>query len=140
MKLDEQAVERHLREIYGYQTVVADLPLIRHVIYQVETLIKNFCHVKQVPSGAVHPAIDYICAKFLKHKIDTGTLIDEEGNPLYSFSAPEASVTMGDVTVSYESGYGALIADNGFLSLVNEMADEHSFKLKIVHFRKVAGT
>lgn len=137
--LDEETVSGHLKNFYGYNLKFEDSLLIKHLIYQTETLIKNFCHIKTIPEGAVHPALDYICGRFLKHKIDTGSLTDNEGNPLYSFHAPEASVTMGDVSVSYESGYGAVAGDNAFLAMVNELADEKNFKLKIVHFRKVSG-
>lgn len=137
MQLDERNVSTHLMEIFGFKVKESDLVLIRHFIVSTETLIKNFCHVSKVPQGAVHPAIEHICGKFLKHKFETGTLTDDEGNPLYTFSSPEASVTVGDVSVSYESGYGSIIDDNAFLGLVNELADEHNFKLKIVHFRRV---
>ena len=136
MKLDEQTISAHLKEFFGYEPKPYD-PLIKHYLTQVETLIKNFCHRSDIPEGAVHPAIDYICGRYLLHKINTGTLVDDDGSPLYSFSAPETSVKVGNVSVNYESGYGSLVEDNGFLSLVNQLASEENFKKEIVHFRKV---
>lgn len=136
MKLDEQLISAHLKEFYGYEPQNDDL-LIKHLILQAETLIKNFCHLNTIPNGAVHPAIDYICGRFLLHKINTGTLVDEEGEPLYEFNAPESSVKVGNVSVNYESGYGSLTDDNGFLNLVTQLADENNLKKEIVHFRKI---
>lgn len=137
MKLDELTVNAHLEYIFGYKPKKDDILLIKHLIKTTETLIKNFCHVSTIPEGAVHPALDFICGRFFKHKLETGTLVDEDGNPLYHFVTPESSVSVGDVSVSYESGYGAVYGDNGFLELVNKLSDEHNFKLEIVHFRKI---
>lgn len=137
MKLDEKNISSHLKDIYNFEIKTTDLPLIRHCMTQAETIIKNFCHVSTIPEGAVHPAIDFICAKFLKHKIDTGTLVDENGEPLYSFSVPETSVKMGDVSVSYESGYGRFLDNNGLFNEIERLADEMNFKREIVHFRRI---
>lgn len=136
MKLDEQTICAHLKIFYGYEPKNESL-LIKHLMYEAETLIKNFCHVKTIPEGAVHPAIDYVCGRYLKHKIDTGTLVDEDGEPLYEFESPESSVKIGDVSISYASGYGMYEGDNAFLGLVNDLADENHFKHELSHFRKI---
>lgn len=135
-KLDELSINAHLK-LYGYTVQEPDLFIIQHFIEETETLIKNFCHIKTIPAGAVHPAIKYICGRFLLHKINTGTLVDEEGNPLYQFSPPESSVTVGDVSVGYQSGYGSMIDDNGYLALIQELANTENFKKEIVHFRRI---
>ena len=137
MKLDEQTVYAHLKFIYGYEPVENESLLINHLITQAQTLIKNFCHINTIPEGAVHPAIDYICGRYFLFKINNGTLVDKEGNPWKVFEAPESSVSMGDVSVGYDSNYGYLTGDNAFLSMVNELADEENFKKEIVHFRKI---
>lgn len=136
MKLDEQIVSAHLKEIYGYEVEPDDL-LLKHIIQSAITLIHNFCHRSDIPDGAVHPAIEYICGRYLLTKIQTGTLVDDDGNPLYEFASPETSVKMGNVSVNYESGYGSLTGDNMFLSHLQELADEKNFKLELVHFRKI---
>lgn len=134
--LDEQTVYAHLKDLYGVVPEHNDL-LLKHLITSTVTLIQNFCHRTDIPAGAVHPAIDYICGRYLLHKIQTGTLVDKEGNPLFEFYAPEASVSIGDVSVSYESGYGSIAGNNGLLGQLNEMASEKNLKLALVHFRKV---
>ena len=136
MKLDEQTVSAHLKYFYGYEPKNESL-LIKHLITQAETIIKNFCHINTIPEGAVHPAIDYICGRYFLFKISNGTLVDDDGNPWKTFSAPESGVTMGDVTVNYNGAYGYLTDDNAFLDMVNELADENNLKREVVHFRKV---
>ena len=136
MKLDETSVRAHLKYVFGIE-VKDDTMLIRHIIGRTEDLIHNFCHRSDIPDGAVHPAIEYVCGHYLLNKINTGTLTDDDGNPLYEFARPESSVKMGDVSINFESGYGSLEGDNGLLALANEMADEKRLKLELAHFRKV---
>lgn len=136
MKLDEQTVCAHLKEVYGIQAEPDEL-LLRHIVKSAETLIHNFCHRSDIPDGAVHPAIEYICGRYLLTKIETGTLVDDDGNPLYEFFAPETSVKMGNVSVNYESGYGSLTGDNALLAHLQEVGSEKNLKLELVHFRKV---
>lgn len=127
----------HLKFICGYTVKEDDSYLLSHLITEVETLIKNFCHVRSIPAGAVHPAVTYICGLFLKHKIRTGTLTDADGQPLYEFYTPESSVRIGDVTISSDASYSYLEGDNGVLAMVEEMADKKNFLLELTHFRKV---
>lgn len=134
--LDVQSICAHIKDLYGYDAS-NDLLLINTLIDHTKTLIKNFCHIKTIPEGAVHPAIEYICGRYFKHKINTGTLTNEDGTPWKTFVAPESSVKVGDVSIGYNANYASLSGDNAFLDMVEELASERNLKLKIVHFRRI---
>ena len=96
----------------GYTATQADTAEIEYLITKVDTYIKTFCNIPEVPEALNTYATDRVCGEFLKEKGYTaGTSVGVDA------SGAVKRITEGDTTIEYADGSGksakldSLIAD-----------------------------
>ncbi len=127
--IDVQDVITQLKA-YGYNSTDDDTLSIRLAIEKAEEYIKNFCHLKEIPVELYNIAVEIAAGNILKTKLSIG----ENVNDLIDMEACNiASITEGDVSVSYNSG-----SDNNNVSWYTAFIDSLiSRDNDLMHFRKL---
>lgn len=74
---------------------------IDEIVWSVEEYIKNFCNIREIPPELYYTAVDMCCGKIMKDKVAIGEL------DIIEPSGEVASITEGDVSISYRSGTGS---------------------------------
>ena len=82
----------------GYTATMADVIILKFVSEKVVNHVQSACNVTEIPEGLKQICVDAICGEFLNEKLALNQLDAE------TFNVDEAiaSVTMGDVSVSYD--------------------------------------
>ncbi len=83
-------------EQMGYTVTETDNIILKFICEKVENHIKNFCNVNEIPDGLKQAYVDMVCGEFLHEKSSLNQLGD------FNVDEAIASVTMGDVSVSYD--------------------------------------
>lgn len=83
-------------EQMGYTVTETDNIILKFICEKVENHIKNFCNVNEIPDGLKQVYVDMVCGEFLHEKSSLNLLGD------FNVDEAIASVTMGDVSVSYD--------------------------------------
>lgn len=84
-------------EQMGYTITETDNIILKFICEKVENHIKNFCNISTIPDGLKHVYVDMVCGEFLAEKSSLNQLGAD-----FNVDEAIASVTMGDVSVSYD--------------------------------------
>ncbi len=110
---------------FGVNVDESDLKSIECTILSTEAYIKNFCNIEIIPVELYYTAVDMCCGTFLKTKVSTGDV--DAISPV----GDVASITEGDVSVSYKSGTSSGVI---MRSIIDNLCNKNS---ELISFRKL---
>lgn len=114
---------------FGYDATENDYDQIDFEIELVVNYTLDYCNITELPEIIKPRMIDRICASFLFHKKNSGTM---EG---FDYDLAVKSIKEGDTTINYVVGQGEDTPENRFDSLVKQL--ERGYDKWITHFRRL---
>lgn len=120
-----ETIKSRLKSL-GYEADNNDIFALKFVLTQVESHIKNFCNINEVPAGLKSVVVDRVCGIFLSQKKASGQLTGAQ------IEGVAKRITDGDTTVEFASGTDA---ETIFNSYINGLVNGNDGDL--IHYRKL---
>ena len=99
----------------GYEANEIDYDQIDFELQKIINYSLNYCNITIIPEIIEPRLIDRVCADFLSHKKNTGTLTN------FNYDTVIKEVKEGDTTIKYAVGQGEDTPENRFDSFVKSL-------------------
>lgn len=114
---------------FGYTVSEDEYEQVEYELEYTINYVINYCNITEIPTILDYRIINRVCAEFLFHKKNSGTLTDFDYDTLIK------EIKEGDTTVKYAVGEGADTAEDRFDKFVKQL--ERGFDKWITPHRRL---